>query len=91
METHPTNCRETFAVLSDYVDSELPAEVRSHVETHLAGCPECLEFVQSLRKAIALCHDYAPCPILAPLCDRARSELETAWRKMLAARERPAE
>lgn len=90
MENHPEGCRDVLAMLSDYVDFELPPEACGEVESHLAGCPECLEFVESLRKVIALCHVYAPSPLPASLSDRARNELQSAWRRTLAAREHPA-
>jgi anti-sigma factor RsiW len=72
------------------VDFELPLADCGEVERHLASCAACLEFVESLRSTIALCRAYAPGTLPAPLNDRARSELESAWRKMLAAREHPA-
>ena len=90
MENHLESCQEVLALLSDYVDFELSPEACGGVESHLAGCPECLEFVESLRKVIALCHAYAPCQLPAPLSDRARDELRSAWRRTLAAREHPA-
>jgi len=90
MEHHPESGQDVIALLSDYVDFELPLAICGEVERHLAGCAACLEFVESLRSTIALCRAYAPRTMPAPLSDRARSELESAWRKMLAAREHPA-
>lgn len=77
-------------MLSDYVDLELPTEACGEVESHLADCPACVEFVESLRNTIALCHGYAPSTLPAPLSERARSELESAWRRMLATRKQRA-
>ena len=45
-------------MLSDYVDLELPTEACGEVESHLADCPACVEFVESLRNTIALCHTW---------------------------------
>jgi anti-sigma factor RsiW len=70
------------------VDFELPLADCGEVERHLAGCPSCHESVECLRDTIAVCRAYAPDALPAPLSDRARSELESAWRNMLAARER---
>ena len=86
MGHHPDSCKEAIGLLSDYVDFELPPAACCEVESHLAGCPECLELVDSLRKVIALCHAYAPNALPAPLSERARRELENAWRMTLAAR-----
>jgi anti-sigma factor RsiW len=72
------------------VDFELPLVDCGEVETHLADCPACHESVERLRDTIALCRAYAPGALPAPLSNRARSELESAWRNMLAARALPA-
>ena len=77
-------------MLSDYVDLELPTEACGEVESHLADCQACAEFVESLRNTLALCHTYAPSTLPAPLSERARSELESAWRRMLATRKQRA-
>jgi anti-sigma factor RsiW len=90
MGHHPENCKEVLALLSDYVDLELPSEACGEVKKHLADCPACAEFVESLRHTIALCHAYASSTLPAPLSEGARRELESAWRRMLAAREHPA-
>jgi RNA polymerase sigma-70 factor (ECF subfamily) len=72
------------------VDFELPLADCGEVERHLADCPSCHESVERLRDTIAVCRAYAPDALPAPLSDRARSELESAWRNMLAAREHAA-
>jgi anti-sigma factor RsiW len=86
MRNNPENCKEVFAMLSEYLDLELPREACSEIEKHLAGCAPCTEFVESLRKTVALCRNYRPGAIPAPLTVAARTELETAWRRMLKRR-----
>ena len=86
MEQHLESCQDVLALLSDYVDFELPLADCGEVEEHLAGCAACLEFVESLPNTIALCRAYAPDALPTPLSDRARIALESAWRNMLAAR-----
>ncbi len=90
MEHHQESCHDVFALLSDYVDFELPLAYCGEVERHLADCPVCREFVDRLRNAIALCREYTPGALPTPLSDHARTELESAWRNMLATRERRA-
>ncbi len=80
-------CKEIFALLSDYLNLELPAEACQEIETHLSGCAPCVEFVESLRKTIELCRRYRPAELPAPLGQSAREELLAAYHKMLAARE----
>ena len=86
MARRSESCKEVFALLSDYLDLDLPSGDCRHIEEHLAGCPACVKFVESLRKTIALCHAHEPEPAPPPLGKAARAELEKAWRKMLAAR-----
>jgi anti-sigma factor RsiW len=83
---HAGNCKEIFATLSEYLDLELPPEACRELEQHLAGCPPCIEFVNSLRKTVELCHEYEPREIPGPVGQSAREELMAAWHRMLAAR-----
>lgn len=83
---HIELCREIFALLSDYLNLELPPEACQTIETHLAGCPPCIEFTESLRKTIEMCRHFQPAELPAPLAEHAREELLGAYRKMLIAR-----
>ena len=58
MSKHDHNCDEVFALLSDYLNLELPPEACLEVEAHLAGCDPCVEFAESLRKTVDLCRQY---------------------------------
>jgi anti-sigma factor RsiW len=82
----PENCKEVFEILSQYLDLELPPEACREVEAHLEGCPPCIEFAESLRKTVDLCHGFEGGEMPRPISAAARDELETAWRKMLDAR-----
>ena len=86
MAHNPENCKEVLALLSEYLDLELPPETCQEIEQHLAGCSPCVEFVESLRKTVALCRGYQPTAMPTPLSAEARAELERAWRKMLESR-----
>jgi anti-sigma factor RsiW len=82
--THdPANCKEIFAMLSEYLDLELPEATCEQIREHLAGCPPCIEFLDSLRKTVDLCRGSEPTVRPAPLTGEARAELERAWREML--------
>ena len=88
MESHERNekCREIFSLLSEYLNLELPPDACSQIETHLAGCPPCIEFAESLRKTVDLCRSYRPAEMPAPIGDEARQQLLDAYRKMLTGR-----
>lgn len=79
-------CKEIFALLSDYLNLELPPDACLEIEGHLAGCPPCIEFVESLRKTVDLCRRYQPTELPDPLGNNAREELVNAYQKMLAGR-----
>lgn len=80
------NCKEVFAMLSAYLDQELPVESCQEIEQHLSGCGPCIEFVESLRKTIQLCRGYRPDQLPAPIQQAARDELFAAYQRMLAGR-----
>ena len=50
----PPDCPRVVALLSDYIDGRLPADVRSDLERHLGGCSECTSFVGSFKSTVAL-------------------------------------
>lgn len=83
---NPQNCREIFALLSSYLDVELPADACKAIETHLADCPPCIEFAESLRKTVELCREYRASDVPEPLASEAREQLMNAYKTMLAAR-----
>jgi RNA polymerase sigma-70 factor (ECF subfamily) len=74
-DPHPDDCRELFARLSAYLDGEISAGEREQIERHLGGCPPCLEFVESLRKTIGLCHDFEPSGAPPPVPDELKRKL----------------
>jgi RNA polymerase sigma-70 factor, ECF subfamily len=80
------SCKEVFALLSDYLDLDLPVDVCKEIEDHLAGCPRCIEFVESLRKTIALCRNYRRTELPAPVGEQARAQLLAAYTRMLGSR-----
>jgi hypothetical protein len=65
---------------------ELPPEACLDIEQHLAGCPPCIEFTESLRRTVELCRQYRPAELPAPLGLEAREQLQSAYRKLLQSR-----
>lgn len=84
--TGDEKCREVFALLSQYLDLELPPDSCREIEAHLAGCPPCIDFAESLRSTVELCRKYQPAELPAPLAADAKERLQEAYREMLAAR-----
>ena len=75
---HDATCIEMAARLSEYLDDELPDDLRALVEAHNAHCANCVAFVESLRRTKELAH-------LLPRLELPEAELE---RLAAAARKR---
>ncbi len=80
-------CKQIFALLSEYLDLELPPGACQEMEAHLAGCPPCVEFAESLRQTVALCHEYQAAELPGPINEAVRTRLQEAWQRALAARQ----
>jgi anti-sigma factor (TIGR02949 family) len=85
METgkHKDDCKEVFALLSEYLDAELNPENCEEIKQHLAGCPPCIEFLESLKRTVSLCHDCEPADQPPPLSPADREKLLAAYRKSI--------
>ncbi len=79
-------CKAVFALLSEYLNLELPPDACQEIETHLAGCPPCIEFAEGLRQTVELCRRYRPDELPEPLGKNARAQLLDAYQRMLGAR-----
>jgi len=83
---HSENCKDVLALLSDYLNLDLPAEACKEIEDHLAECSPCVEFAERLRQTVALCRRYRPEELPATIGEQAREQLKGAYERMLAAR-----
>lgn len=83
---HDENCKKMFALLSEYLDMELPADACREMDAHMAGCAPCAAFTVSLRKTIELCREYQPKELPGPIARDARQKLLEAYQKMLGGR-----
>ena len=48
------NCREFVDFLMDYLDGQLPENVRSTFEEHLRACPPCEVYLDSYAETVRL-------------------------------------
>lgn len=94
MEQHSKHnsldCKEIFALLSEYIDVELPPELCDSVAAHIEGCNPCVDFLQSLQKTVELCRQYRSDAMPSPLAEQVRKELRRAYDTFLSTRN-PAE
>ena len=49
MAHDPERCKQIFALLSEYLDLELPPEACSEIELHMTDCAPCIEFSESSK------------------------------------------
>lgn len=80
------DCMQIFAMLSEYLDRELPASTCGHLEEHLRDCPECIQFVDSLKRSVDLCRRYGASRPPEPVAPDRLAELRAAYDRMLAKR-----
>ena len=80
---HKESCKEVFAVLSEYLDAELDDATCEELEKHLAGCPPCIEFLNSLRRSVGLCKGCTPAVTPPPLSCSEKDQLRAAYKKAI--------
>jgi len=77
-------CADVFARLSEFLDGDLPEEVRAHMKLHIEECAPCVEFVESLRKSVELCKSSVkPEAQPGPLPDDCREALLRSYREKI--------
>jgi anti-sigma factor RsiW len=82
----PQECLDVFEMLSEYIDGELPVDTCEQIERHIADCPPCVQFVESLRKSVRAFRDYRPGDDPPPLSPEAKAQLAKAYQEMLSRR-----
>ncbi len=80
-EKHPENCKQVFALLSEYLDQELAPESCEELRKHLEHCAPCIEFLDSLKRSMRLCHDCGLSETPPPLTPAEKAELLAAYKR----------
>jgi anti-sigma factor RsiW len=75
-----STCPRVVSLLSDYLDGRLPAPVRTELEHHLSGCPECTAFVGTFRSTVSLLRSLEEEDLPAELRLRLRAFLDDQCR-----------
>lgn len=73
-------CVDILRQLSAYIDDELPEDICDELRRHLGACPNCEEFIASLRDTVRLCRHVQPPPLSAFDRARLRQEILRAWK-----------
>ena len=78
----PTECRELFSNLSDYLDGRVEPRSCEEMRGHIEACPACVAFLRNLRVAIDRCRSLEiPCD--SAVAPRLRSILTQEYLRML--------
>ncbi|HLF41763.1 MAG TPA: zf-HC2 domain-containing protein [Acidimicrobiia bacterium] len=70
-------CRRAVELVTDYLEGALTRRERERLETHLAACPHCHEYLEQIRATIAALGRVEP-ESLAP---EVRDELVGLYRR----------
>jgi RNA polymerase sigma-70 factor (ECF subfamily) len=81
--THgPTECRELFLNLSEYLDGRVEPHTCDQMRQHIDACPACVAFLRDLRAAIDRCRSLEiPCD--SAVAPRLRSILTQEYLRLL--------
>jgi RNA polymerase sigma-70 factor (ECF subfamily) len=78
----PTECRELFSNLSDYLDGRVDPLTCEEMRVHIEACPACVAFLRDMRGAIDRCRTLEiPCD--AAVAPRLRSILTQEYLRLL--------
>lgn len=80
------DCGRVFELLSEYLDQELAPATCEELEEHLRGCPQCIQFVQSLKRSVQLCHHYGDCRTAPPVDPEVMAGFRRVYQELLAKR-----
>lgn len=67
-------CLDILRQLSAYIDDELPSDICAELRRHVGACPNCEDFIASLRDTVKLCRHHETPPLSAQ--DRTRLRLD---------------
>jgi anti-sigma factor RsiW len=70
-------CRQAVELVTDYLEGTLPRRRRRRLESHLAGCVHCREYLAQMRETIRLAGTVTP----DDLSPQAQDELIAVFRR----------
>jgi anti-sigma factor RsiW len=75
------SCRELVEVVTDYLEGKLPDADRVRLETHLAECPACVEYIAQMRETIDALGELPGPESLDPRTERELLDAFRGWRR----------
>jgi anti-sigma factor RsiW len=80
------DCSTIFALLSAYLDRDLPPGDCAELEQHIQSCAPCVAFVESLKQSITLGQAYTPQITVPDVSPETKQSLRQAYDDMLRKR-----
>jgi predicted anti-sigma-YlaC factor YlaD len=77
------DCDKIVAMLSEYLDRDLPPDTCCAIEAHLASCVSCGQAAQGLRETVDLCRSYRTESRPGPLAPDKHQEMRAAFQREL--------
>jgi len=78
------DCSQIEAMLSEYLDRDLPPETCAAIDRHLASCPACGQTARALRATVELCRDYRAGARPGPLPAEKHAAMKQALQSVLS-------
>lgn len=76
-----TGCQEVLRRVSDYLDGEVPAQLREEIEKHLASCRHCAATYDSVHNTLVIIGDERTFTLPVGFSERLRKRLEAEMAK----------
>jgi anti-sigma factor RsiW len=73
-------CLDILRQLSAYIDDELAEDICAELRRHVGACPNCEEFIASLRDTVTLCRHRQTPPLSSQDRARLRQNILQAWK-----------
>lgn len=73
-------CEDVLREISNYLDQDVPLELRRQIEEHLDACDNCHVLVNTTRKTISLVGGSNVFEIPASVSERLLERLAAQWR-----------
>ena len=75
-------CKELTELISDYVTDQLEPSLKREFEQHLSICPDCVNFLNSYKKTVALTGALEPTTLPAKLRNNVMEFLRKKMRRI---------
>ncbi len=78
-ETRKITCKSFLDEMTDYLDGDLPRDLRASLEAHLAKCPECWVVLDETRHTVEIVQNFDCHPLPEDVKGRLIDAIEKRW------------